>query len=244
VGDVDKLAGTLPNAAAAKLGYSVLGNHAVHDVFEGRNCRARVQLRRDAGYRFVRGRRVQDDERLAVFGENRPSYEVRLAARRGPVLATQGLGDTLAQEIHFEGGIDDGHVILPGDVAGIVGVVDGPELYAGVPVHELVQSPASQRVGRDDLVPVGALAGAVDDPLLDEIYEPIGEQFGVHAEVLMIAQQLQHLVRDRPDPGLQRGPVRDALRDKLGDPAVGILGWSRRQLRERVIGFAPPDDLA
>src|SRR3712207_7491287 len=38
--------------------------------------------------------------------------------------------------------------------------------------------------------------------------------------------------------------VGDALRDELGDLAVGVPHRPRWQLREGVVGFAPPYDLA
>jgi hypothetical protein len=42
MGDADELAGPLPDAAAAKLGDAILGDHAVHYVLERRDRRAGV----------------------------------------------------------------------------------------------------------------------------------------------------------------------------------------------------------
>jgi hypothetical protein len=49
---------------------------------------------------------------------------------------------------------------------------------------------------------VGALAGAVDDALLDQVDEPVGEELGVDPEVLVIGEQPEHFVGDGPYPGL------------------------------------------
>jgi hypothetical protein len=43
-----------------------------------------------------------------MLGEDRPTREVRLATRRRPVLAAQRFGSALAEEVDFEGGVDDG----------------------------------------------------------------------------------------------------------------------------------------
>src|SRR3712207_2563947 len=91
---------------------------------------------------------------------------------------------------------------------------------------------------------MSALTSACDDTLLDEIDKPIREQFGVDPEVFVVSQQPQHLVRDCADSRLQRSAVWDALRNELGDLAVDVSSRSVRQFRERVIGFAPPNDLA
>jgi hypothetical protein len=69
---------------------------------------AGMKLRHDAGDRLVRGCRVQHDKGLAMLGEDRPTREVRLATRRRPVLTAQRFGSALAEEVDFEGGVDDG----------------------------------------------------------------------------------------------------------------------------------------
>src|SRR5215211_906389 len=111
--------------------------------------------------------------------------EVRLASGGGPVLAAQRLGGALAEEIDLEGGVDRDEAVLDRDVALVVGVVDGPELDARILLHELIQSLASDRVGRNDFVSVGALAGAVDHTFLDQVDEPVREKFGVDPKIFM-----------------------------------------------------------
>ena len=88
------------------------------------------------------------------------------------------------------------------DVLRGVGVVDGPELDAGILVHEVVEAPATDRGGRDDPVPVRELAGARDDAPLDQVDETFCEQLRVHAKVGVIPQGAQDIVRQRAYPYL------------------------------------------
>src|SRR5215204_5897019 len=113
VGDADQPARPLPDAAPAWLRHAVLGHDAIHDVLESRDGGAGMKPRDDAGDRFVSGGRVQHDKGLAVLGEERPAREVRLAARRGPVLAAQRLGGALAEEVDLEGGVDRDEALSP-----------------------------------------------------------------------------------------------------------------------------------
>jgi hypothetical protein len=115
---------------------------------------------------------VQHDKGLAVLGEDRPAREVRLATRRRPVLAAKRLRGTLAEEVDFEGGVDGAEAIFSCNVALVVGVVDWPELDAGILLHELIQTVAAQCVARDDFVPVAALAGAGDNSVLYKVMNP------------------------------------------------------------------------
>src|SRR5215211_4120873 len=218
-----ELARPLPDAAAAQFRHTVLGYHAVYYVLEGGDRRARMELRHDARDRLLGSGRVQHNKRLAVLGEERPARKVRLASRRRPVLAAQRLGGTLAQEVDLEGGVDRDEAIFSRNVALVVGVVDWPELDAWILLHKLVQTLASQGVGRDRFVPVGALAVASDDASLDKVHEPVGEQLGVDPKLLVVAQQPEYLIRNGADPGLQRGAVGYALCDVPGDLAVGLL---------------------
>src|SRR5215203_6600428 len=139
MGDAYELARPLPGAAPAQLCHAVFRDHTVYYVLERSNRRAGMELRHDARGCFVRGGGVQHDKGLAVLGEERPAREVRLAPGGGPVLAAKGLGRALAEEVDLEGGIDRHEALLAGYIGCVVGVIDGPELYARVLLHELVE---------------------------------------------------------------------------------------------------------
>jgi hypothetical protein len=81
---------------------------------------------------------VQHDERLALGRIDGTSGDVGLTAGRGEVVAPQGLRCALSEEVDLEGGVDCHEAVLGGHLVGVVGVVDGPELDAGVPVDEVV----------------------------------------------------------------------------------------------------------
>ena len=89
------------------------------------------------------------------------------------------------------------------------------------------------------------LAGPGDHAALDEVDEPVGQELGVDAEVAVVAQAGEQGVRDRPDAGLDGGPVRDPLGDVGGDPLVDARSGSARwDLDEGPVDLGPARDLA
>src|SRR3712207_362342 len=72
---------------------------------------------------------------------------------------------------------------------------------------------------------------------------PYTTLFRSYPKLLVVAQQLEHLVRDRAGADLQRGAVGDALCQVLGDLAFGALLRPGRRFDEWVVGLTPPDDL-
>ena len=84
----------------------------------------------------------------------------------------------------------------------------------------------------------------VTTPLLDELDEGVGEQLGVHAEIAVLPQSSQQRIGDRPDAGLDRGAVWDALGDQRRDALVHIGGLGQRHLDERPVDLGPPRHLA
>ena len=60
----------------------------------------------------------------------------------------------------------------------------------------------------------------------------------------MVAQRREDRVRDRPDPCLDRGSVRDALGHEGRDAIVELGGCRWDHLDQGVVGLAPSDDLA
>jgi hypothetical protein len=62
MGDAYEFAPSFPDAAAAQLRHTVLGNNTVNYVLERGDRRAGMKLRHDAGDRLVRGGRVQLDK--------------------------------------------------------------------------------------------------------------------------------------------------------------------------------------
>ena len=55
----------------------------------------------------------------------------------------------------------------------------------------------------------------VDDIFFVQRNDAIAEHFGVHAEILVVAQEGEHGVRDAADPHLESGPVLDELGDAV-----------------------------
>ncbi|GBD10353.1 hypothetical protein HRbin22_02625 [Candidatus Thermoflexus japonica] len=88
-----------------------------------------------------------------------------------------------------------------------------------------------------------ALAG--DHPFLHQIDDPIREQLGVNPQVFVVRQGTKHGIRDRPDPGLQGGAIRDhggdVFRDAPGD--FRLLGHVdlRKRIRYGHDGGEPGD---
>jgi hypothetical protein len=87
------------------------------------------------------------------------------------------------------------------------------------------------------------LAGAGDDAAVDEVDEPVGEQFRVDAEVAVPRQGAEDGVTDAADADLQRRAIGDLLHDCSSDALVALVRKRRRDLDERTRRLAPPDDL-
>ena len=132
----------------------------------------------------------------------------------------------------------------------------------GVPETTRVWEPLVAHLERDDVallalpgfgspLPVGFDATmetyaswlAAELARFDEVDEAVGEQLGVHAEVLVVTQGGQDGVGDRSDPRLDRRSVRDALRDECSDGRVGLVGFRRFGLHQRAVDPTPPGDL-
>ncbi len=76
-----------------------------------------------------------------------------------------------------------------------------------------------------------ALRGAGDHAALDQVDDAVAQQLGVHAELAVVAQQAEHAVGHRADPGLQRRAVGDALGHQLGDRPVAVAHRRARAAR-------------
>ena len=129
------------------------------------------------------------------------------------------------------------------DAAGIVDVIDGQQLHGAVVVQPVVQRLGAEAERRLQLVSAQALVRSGDDAALDEVDDAVGEQLRVDAEVAVAAQALQDRIRDPADPDLHRGAVRDLGDDRGCDRPVAFVGGGGRDLDERPVHLAPPEDL-
>ena len=62
-------------------------------------------------------------------------------------------------------------------------------------------------------------------------------------EVAVLAERRQQRIRDPADAHLQRRAVRDSLDDVARDRPVALVGLGGRDVDERLIALAPPDQL-
>jgi hypothetical protein len=65
----------------------------------------------------------------------------------------------------------------------------------------------------------------------------------VDPEVAVLAERRQQRIRDPADGHLQRRAVRDSLDDVARDRPVALVGLGGRDVDERLIALAPPDQL-
>ena len=116
---------------------------------------------------------------LVVLGKTRMERPPRLMAAprmksslpadaRVEVIARR-LGGHLARKIHLQGAADGDHVVVLGDLQGVVDLVAGQEQKVGVKVHVVVHGPGADakgadRPGRAD----GFFCLAVDHPAVDQ----------------------------------------------------------------------------
>jgi len=80
-----------------------------------------------------------------------------------------------------------------------------------------------------------ALVG--DHPRLHQVFHPVGEQFGVDAQVLVVVELAQHGVRDAADAHLQRRAVGDDRRQVVGDGFLLRRGDGHLHFGQEVVHF-------
>ena len=111
----------------------------------------------------------------------------------------------------------------------------------GIVVDEVVEPPRAQAIAGDDAAVVARLAATGDHAGLDELYDPVGYDVTVDADVATVPEMTQRLVGNAPEPDLQGRAVvddrsdvtRDALRD-LADLGMAVLRHGRVDLHERI----------
>ena len=113
---------------------------------------------------------------------------------------------------------------LLGDDPRVVDVAHRPQLERRVLVEEVVQALGAEGERSDRLGPVELLGDSGDDAALDEVHHAVGEQLGVHAEVAVAGQRGEDRVRDRPDAGLEGGPVAGSARRRSAAMRRSIVG--------------------
>ena len=130
-----------------------------------------------------------------------------------------------------------------GDHPRVVDVADRPQLEGRVVVEEAVEAVGSEGEGADGLGAVEVLADAGDDARFDEVDDAVGEQLGVDAEIVVIAQRVEDGVGDGTDADLDRGAIGDALGDVGSDAHVQVAARRRCDLEQRSVDLAPAGDL-
>ena len=150
-----------------------------------------------------------------------PRMKFGVAPRAAVESLSQGFGGGLAGEVHLQGAVDGHHVVLAGDHQGVVGVIDGPELDGGIVVEVFVGRLVAHAEGGHGLAPVEGLAAVVDDPFLHQLHHSVAQQFGVDAQVVLLAQIGEDRVGQAAVPDLNRVAVLDdpghVLADLVGD---------------------------
>lgn len=217
----DQVHGPLADVLAVKVGDAVFGHYVMDVAARERHTRALLEEGDDARDLAVLCGGLDRQDGLAALRQDRAAHEIRLSADAAVKHFSDGLGRGLAREIDLERAVDGRHVLLARQYGGIVGVVHGPELDPRVVVQEVVGSVIAHAEGGHGLSAVQLLARIVDDALSHELHEPVGQQLGVDAQVLLVLEMAEDRVRNAAVPHLDRVAV---LHD-AGDVGPDLLGY-------------------
>ena len=132
MGDGDQLHGPFPDVFAVQIGDPVF-RHDIMDIpAEQGNPGSLPHERNNAGDFPLLGGRLNRQDGFPAGRQNCAAHEIRLAADPAVEGFSQGFGRGLPGQINFQGGVDGGHIVLPGNVQGVVGIVKGPEFKTRV----------------------------------------------------------------------------------------------------------------
>ena len=209
VGYLDKVLGAMLEGAPFEARDAVFGDEVVDVVARRADGGAGGQEGLDARYGAASGGAGHSDDALALAGHRGAAHKVDLAADTAVLAHTDALAGHLAHQVDLEARVDGYHPVLLRDDDGVVGVVDGIELHVVVAVDEVIQLAAAHNERRHGLALVEGLAAAVDDALLHQLHHAVAEHLAVDAQVVLVAQRLQHGVGDGTDAQLKGGAVGD-----------------------------------
>ena len=132
---------------------------------------------------------------------------------------------------------------LLGDDPRVVDVAHRPQLEGCVLVQEVVQALGTEGERPHRLGAVELLGDSRDDAALDEVHHAVGQQLGVYAEIAMAVRAERIAFGMAPIPVWRVAPFADPLGDEPGDAPVVLGQLWRRNLDQRIVRLAPPDDL-
>ena len=149
----------------------------------------------------------------------------------------------LAGQVDLDGRVDRRHPAERADDVGVVGEIDLAHLDHRVVRDEVVEALGAHHEGGHDLAPVAFLATAVDDALLDEIDDDVGEHLGVDAEVALVGERLADGGGNAADAHLDRGPVGDQVGHELADARFDLAELADEMLVRRHVALHRQVDL-
>ena len=160
--DRDELAGAFTEAFAAQMRSAVLGHDVVNVVLAGGADSTRGKDGLYLADSAALGRGGEGDKALAALGLACAAHIVDLAAGAGHMLGADGFGADLAEEVDLKSCVYRDHIVVLAYDLGVIDVVDGQDLNAGVIVDEVIYPLGAVGKGGDRLAAVDLLFGVVD----------------------------------------------------------------------------------
>ena len=191
----------LPNRLSEQICDAVLGDHVVHVGPRDPHPIAGLEQRLDPRGAIVGGGR-QADDRLAAGGSRRAPDEGRLCGYAAIELTFELVDADLARQVDREGLGDRYHARIGGDLLRIADLIDRQEQKMGIVVDEVVEPPRAQAIAGDDAAVVARLAATGHHAGLDELYDPVGYDVAVDADVATVPEMRQRRVGDASEPDL------------------------------------------
>lgn len=223
VGDGDQAVHPLAEIGTPQAGHAVLRHDAVHPVAGDGHHRAQGQGGPDLGHRAVPGGGGNDHDAPPSPGHIGPRREVHGAAGAGILMAVQRLGANLTGQVDLQSGVDGHHVVVLGDVIGVVHIGRGQQLDVRIAVDELIKRLVAPDEAADGLAGVKVLAPVGDHAALHEPSGGGAEDLGIDAQIVLVVQGVRHGV----------GQVAQADLDGVAVPHQGSGVGCRLPLRLR-----------
>ena len=97
---------------------------------------------------------------LSALRQQGAPHEILVTPDAAVECAADRIRCGLARQIDLQGAVDGDHVVLPGDVEGIVRIIDGPEENGGIVVEKFVGCLLPHGKGGDGLSRVQGFSGS------------------------------------------------------------------------------------
>jgi hypothetical protein len=211
MGNRNQIHGPLPDVLPMEISNAPLGDDIMDISSHETHACPHIQGRYDSRDLPVFGGGLEGQNGLPFRRQHGAAHEISLSADTAVEPPADRFGCGLACQIDLQGTVDGSHSLVPGDHQRVIGIIDGPELNAGVVMDGIIGLRFPHAEGGDALPAVDVLLAVIDNPGLHQCHDAVGQQLGMNAQVLFAAKIGQDGVWKASIPDLNGIPVFDQL---------------------------------